>query len=500
MEGENETNIKFFKVVILFIESLVIGLCFLFFIGVTKVDALSYNQRYFTSDGTSICTSNDSTSSCTNEDGNYSYSLYRLNFNSTINANNETTLLWKFTHANNFKIPTGISEDTANNLNKVSIPNIYLITSGGSTVEITDMCSGVANVKTTFNSRTNNLKQWAYTISCQYNVSSATTGIMVRVAQSSATISPWINTIGYSQTTFNITNNPSEADQLINAFNNISADIINAIEQKQQEQINNQNNIWQEQIEFFENQYNQYNESQKVCTSININQVNGMGKNNYALGENNNEVYDSGYAISDYIKILEGNYQILRATGNANSYCLYDIEKNLKSCTKYNLSTSIGTINITSNEEQYIRFTIRKTQDTTLTGSGCQNGNQAIDDSLNDINDSINDDSIDISGFSDFNVVGSDGGITSIITAPLSAISGILNNTCSDIVAPIPFTNKNISMPCLTPIYQQHFPTILNIWQIVVTGIIAYWICLNIFHMVHGFTDPNDDKIEVVDL
>lgn len=232
---ENEKDYKFFKVLILLVQSFIIGLCIIFFIGVSKVDALGYNQRYFNANGTALCTNNTSSGSCTNTNGDYFYSLYRINYNSSINANNDTTLLWKFTHANNFKIPFGISEDTANNLNKVSIPNIYVITTNGSTIDITDSCTGIASVKTTFNSSTNNLKQWSYTISCQYNVSSATNGVMLRVTQSSATLSPWINTIGYTNGSFNVTNNPSDSDKLINAFNGIASDIISAINEKNNE-------------------------------------------------------------------------------------------------------------------------------------------------------------------------------------------------------------------------------------------------------------------------
>lgn len=176
-----------------------------------------------------------------------------------------------------------------------------------------------------------------------------------------------------------VLNGINQATEIITNNNNQNTENIeNAIENAA-DSINNANQgFFNFMNQTFYDIYTMQDESQQVCTSININQDNGMGKNNYALGENNNEVFDSGYAISDYIKIIEGNYQILRATGTANSYCLYDINKNLKSCTRYNLGTSISTINITSNEVQYIRFTIRKSQNTTLTGRGCENGNQSL--------------------------------------------------------------------------------------------------------------------------
>ena len=132
----------------------------------------------------------------------------------------------------------------------------------------------------------------------------------------------------------------------------------------------------------------------------------------------------------------------------------------------------------------------------------CTNKLDDQTNAINNVNDSINNDNID-SGvgtdfFSDFQ--DNSHGLTSIITAPLTAISSITSSTCQPLTIPIPFTNGSVSLPCMTQIYQDNIPTIYNIWKIVSFGIIAYFICLDIFHIVKGFKDPESDKVEVLDL
>ena len=119
---------------------------------------------------------------------------------------------------------------------------------------------------------------------------------------------------------------------------------------------------------------------------------------------------------------------------------------------------------------------------------------------MDELNDTIKDDNVDdktgfFTGFSN-----DDHGLASIITIPLTTIQQLTNTSCVALSVPIPFTNRNISLPCMTEVYQQHIPTIFNLWQIVSFGIIAYLICIDIFKMVKGFKDPNEDKVEVLDL
>jgi len=91
-------------------------------------------------------------------------------------------------------------------------------------------------------------------------------------------------------------------------------------------------------------------------------------------------------------------------------------------------------------------------------------------------------------------------GLTSIITAPLSLISSITSTSCSPLVIPLPFVDKDLTLPCMSSIYSQHFGSFLSIYQMITFGIIAYWVCVRIFNLVKDFKNPDHDEIEVLDL
>lgn len=93
------------------------------------------------------------------------------------------------------------------------------------------------------------------------------------------------------------------------------------------------------------------------------------------------------------------------------------------------------------------------------------------------------------------------GGISSIITAPLQAISGLVSAQCVQIELPIPYLdNKTLILPCMSSIYQQHFGQLFTLYQTIIFGAIAYRMLVSLFMMIQGFKNPDDDKIEVVDL
>lgn len=133
------------------------------------------------------------------------------------------------------------------------------------------------------------------------------------------------------------------------------------------------------------------------------------------------------------------------------------------------------------------------------------NSNQAQTNSnLNKINDSINDDNTNdaedkaSSFFEDFD--SNDYGLSDIITIPLSKIQGLAGGSCSSISVPFPFVNKNVTLPCMNTIYSNYFGGLFSLYQTITTGIIAYYVCVNIYALVKGFKDPQEDKIEVMEL
>lgn len=123
---------------------------------------------------------------------------------------------------------------------------------------------------------------------------------------------------------------------------------------------------------------------------------------------------------------------------------------------------------------------------------------------LEDLNDTMNNSDTSESQnqangfFDDFS--NDDFGLSDIITMPLSFIQGLANNSCNSLSLPLPFVNQNVTLPCMTSIYSEHFGSFLTIYQTITTGFIAYWVCINIFRMVQGFKNPDNDEIEVMDL
>lgn len=119
-------------------------------------------------------------------------------------------------------------------------------------------------------------------------------------------------------------------------------------------------------------------------------------------------------------------------------------------------------------------------------------------------NDILKDDSIqgaqDSAGgfFNDFTT--DTHGLTAVITAPLSLISSITSSSCSPLVLPLPFVDKDLTLPCMGPIYSNFFGSFLSIYQMITFGIVAYWVLVRIFNLVKDFKNPDHDEIEVLDL
>lgn len=91
-------------------------------------------------------------------------------------------------------------------------------------------------------------------------------------------------------------------------------------------------------------------------------------------------------------------------------------------------------------------------------------------------------------------------GLTGIITAPLNAIQSLTSKTCSPLVLPIPFVDKDLTLPCMRQIYTDNFGGFMNLYDVIVIGIVSYWVLVRIFTLVKDFKNPDHDEIEVMDL
>lgn len=167
--------------------------------------------------------------------------------------------------------------------------------------------------------------------------------------------------INVSSWNYSVGTDSTDANNIMNNANQNTENIIEANNQNTESIINNQNQNTQEITNAIQNQYN-------VCSNRTILGNDYIGRENYALGENNNEVFDTGYKITEYINITSNQtYTLSGLRGNANSYCLYDENFNY-SCTRYNGETSL-----TFNSGNYtkIRWTVRNNVNTYLDGTFC---------------------------------------------------------------------------------------------------------------------------------
>lgn len=139
-------------------------------------------------------------------------------------------------------------------------------------------------------------------------------------------------------------------------------------------------------------------------------------------------------------------------------------------------------------------------QEQQTTNNKLDQNKQAIDNQTNTIksDDTTGANSQASSFFNDFQ--NNNFGLSDVITMPLTFINGLSDSTCYDLDLPLPFVNKNAKLPCMTSVYQTHFGSFLTLYQVITTGLIAYWVCINIFKLVKNFKDPDNYEVEVMDL
>lgn len=257
-----------------------------------------------------------------------------------------------------------------------------------------------------------------------------------------------------------IDNSISDATQsIITNDNQNTQDIINNQDQNTQDIIDAQNQNTQDIID-----------SNKVCNNYDINTIKTDKHYLFSIDNSSpplgNEVSSNNWGITDYIRISEGaiitTLQTYTTTTNSG-LCFYNINKSIISCV--NSRNTNETITIPSGSS-YVRFSINKNENKPQF-KVCNNGNQATNDAINGLNDSLTDDSsIDMSGIG--NTAGwlPAGPIDSIINLPLNffnSISSALSGVCQPLIITIPFLSQTIQIPCLSTIFGQ------------ISGLIVFW-------------------------
>ena len=282
-----------------------------------------------------------------------------------------------------------------------------------------------------------------------------------------------------------INNNNTNTETIIENNTQNTTDIINNNNSNTETIINNQNT----------------NTNKEINSSCSLKTVELKPRFlGYVCDANGRLCLNSNYFASEYISINTG-YEYTIHFKNIDGlqygfYCWYNNDE-LISCEQYRQMDSYGldTLITPPDNANLVSITYKKDSGATLEGYICSNPNS-------DIKDTLTDDNVDngIGGgfFSDFD--DQDYGLSSIITIPLSTIQSLSSSSCISLDIPIPFTNDNITLPCMSELYDAHAHDIFVLWKIVSFGIISYYICIDIFKMVKGFKDPESDKVEVLDL
>ena len=146
-------------------------------------------------------------------------------------------------------------------------------------------------------------------------------------------------------------------------------------------------------------------------------------------------------------------------------------------------------------------------------GSEIQNSTNTIIDSNNKnankiteeqkkTNETLKDDNVDeanssASGFFNNFTDEDHGGISGIVKAPLVAFNAMLDDDCSPLTAT--YEGKEISLQCGTEFWSKlgALKTFLNLTY---GGILCYLIATKLFKLVNNLKNPNNDKVEVMDL
>lgn len=130
----------------------------------------------------------------------------------------------------------------------------------------------------------------------------------------------------------------------------------------------------------------------------------------------------------------------------------------------------------------------------------CSNRIDDTNDKLDDVNKSLNDDSIDSSSANSFfdSFSSTDhGGISGIITAPLVAIKKMLDKNCSPLSAT--YKGKKIELPCGYDFWSK-MTAIKEFINLTLGGLLCYNIIRKLFKLIESMKNPDDDRVEVMKL
>lgn len=128
------------------------------------------------------------------------------------------------------------------------------------------------------------------------------------------------------------------------------------------------------------------------------------------------------------------------------------------------------------------------------------NNNQVqTNQKLDDLKDTLKSDDVDdkSSFFTDFS--SADHGLSGVITAPLRAVSKI-TATCQPVIFSV--LDEPIELPCGDTLFwnKESVKSFKIVWNLLVGGPLIYFLIKKLFKVIEGLKNPDDDRIEVLDL
>ena len=275
------------------------------------------------------------------------------------------------------------------------------------------------------------------------------------------------------------------SQNIINNNNSNTNQIIQNNEQNTQDIIDNQNENTDREIE-----------SQQVCKQYDKNNI---YTDNSFLRASGTVYSQPSFGITDYISILNSTIKVLNIYTSSSStdanLCFYNVNKSIISCISNTTLTSNSYLTIPP-DASFVRFVIRKSDNRPIF-EVCTNGNQALNDSLNGLNDTLNDTSQPNTNqdFNDMNnMVASSTPISDLITMPLTLINAYINGVNSS-CSPINLGNlygTDLILPCIN--LEQRLGS--NLWNII-DAFFSIFMCYNIGMLFitafDGITSLRDD-------
>lgn len=485
IEGENEKDYRFFAIILLLIQSFIIGIFLIFFVAVSKVNAADYNTLNPNLIYTDLLNSNGGISqggtcawndlaSCNRDLNTTSNQRLRMKFQASYYSSASNSIQVNYIvgykmflldqqvnlyiqnmsvgYYSNNSLVKDISSDCTTTAQKVS-------GTGGTSIHPLKIVYFIMTTTCDFINPGANADNIVITTPLPTAISNIE-NVYARI--SSYTLNRITGTVTDSDKI--IANNTQNTQWIINNIESGTTTITNSIDNSTN-QITNQLN---------ETEQNIIN-SNKVCRNKVFFPTN-IGIDNKYLNSTGVEVSSSSgnYAISNYIALNETSVLKMTKSYTSDDYmCFYDNNKSVISCLQQrniNINTSINI----PNNAAFFRFTISKIlQQPTFDLYTCKNGNQTLSEDMQDINGAITDSNVDINSLPSVQI--NTGPISAILSMPVELAISVLNGidgTCSSYTIGSLF-GHTLTLPCV------NIPNIIgqNLWttiDIIISGIFAF--------------------------